>query len=349
MASEPSLKEQPVITYQGPSLAGRAFLAVALLIGFYILAIGIAILLFFIPIIEWTSLHRVHFQIALFCWIGAFIIVRAIIPRADKFTPPGPHLQPEQQPKLFETLTTVAQRTGQEMPSEVYLVPDVNAWVSQRGGVMGFGSRRIMGLGLPLLQIVTVSQLEAVLAHEFGHYYGGDTKLGPWIYKTRNAIVRSIHGLAQHSSWLYKPFEWYGLMFLRITHAISRRQEFVADALAARIAGARALIGGLQAIHGGAMAFNAYWHMEVMPVLEAGKRPPLVEGFNRFVSSSAVSSVVARSVEVESAQGKADPYDTHPSLQERIAAAQKLPAGGEQPANDAKAITLLTNARELER
>ena len=27
-----------------------------------------------------------------------------------------------------------------------------------------------------------------MLAHEFGHFYGGDTKLGPWIYKTRAAI-----------------------------------------------------------------------------------------------------------------------------------------------------------------
>jgi Zn-dependent protease with chaperone function len=34
---------------------------------------------------------------------------------------------------------------------------------------MGFGSRRVMGLGLPLLQALNVSQLEAVLAHEFGH------------------------------------------------------------------------------------------------------------------------------------------------------------------------------------
>ena len=183
MSRQSSSPVQPAISYAGPSLAGRAFLAVALLVGFYILAIGIALVLIYIPIAEWTAIHRITYQLALFCWIGAFIILRAIVPRADKFTPPGPHLQPADQSRLFETLNAVAQHTGQEMPSEVYLVPDVNAWVSQRGGVMGFGSRRIMGLGLPLLQTVTVSQLEAVLAHEFGHYYGGDTRLGPWVYR----------------------------------------------------------------------------------------------------------------------------------------------------------------------
>jgi len=44
---------------------------------------------------------------------------------------------------------------------------------------MGFGSRRVMGLGLPLLQILTVAQFRAVLPHEFGHYYGADTRQDP--------------------------------------------------------------------------------------------------------------------------------------------------------------------------
>jgi Zn-dependent protease with chaperone function len=57
----------------------------------------------------------------------------------------------------------------------------------------------VMGLGLPLLQTLTVSQFRAVMAHEFGHYYGGDTKLGPWVYKTRAAIVRTLLGISQHS------------------------------------------------------------------------------------------------------------------------------------------------------
>ena len=88
------------------------------------------------------------------------------------------------------------------MPSEVYLTAEVNAWVMDRGGMMGFGSRRVMGLGLSLLQVLSVSQLRAVVAHEFGHFHGGDTKLGPWIYKTRAAIGRTLEGLAECSSLL---------------------------------------------------------------------------------------------------------------------------------------------------
>ena len=42
-----------------------------------------------------------------------------------------------------------------------------------------------MLVGLPLLQLVTERGLRAVIAHEYGHYAGGDTRLGPWIYRTR--------------------------------------------------------------------------------------------------------------------------------------------------------------------
>lgn len=228
-----------------PSLAGRVVLAVGLMLGFYILAVAIAGALLYVPYAEWTYAGKLHLKLALFCILGAGTILWAILPRPDRFVPPGPPLNPKEHPKLFQILVGISKATQQETPSEVYLTAEVNAWVMDRGGMMGFGSRRVMGLGLPLLEVLSVSQLRAVLAHEFGHFYGGDTKLGPWIYKTRAAIGRTLEGLAQHSSLLQKPFHWYGKAFLRMTHAVSRRQEFTADALAARIVGCRSLIEGL--------------------------------------------------------------------------------------------------------
>src|SRR5262249_4618587 len=160
-----------------------------------------------------TYAHRIFFNPTLFCIAGAGIILFSILPRWDRFAPPGPLLRSEEHPGLFDAIASVAIGTGQPMPSEVYLIPDVNAWVAQRGGIMGCGSRRIMGIGFPLLQLLTVSELRAVLAHEFGHYHGGDTKLGPWIYKTRAAIGRTLQGLASRGS-LQAPFRWYGNQFL---------------------------------------------------------------------------------------------------------------------------------------
>lgn len=328
-----------------PSLAGRAVLAVILMIGFYLLALAIATGLLYVPYAEMKYAHQVHLKLALFCLIGALAILWAVLPRFDCFEPPGPQLTREQHPHLFEELESVAKSVHQAMPAEVYAVPDINAWVAQRGGIMGFGSRRVMGLGLPLMRMLTRSQFRAVLAHEFGHYHGGDTKLGPWIYKTRGAIGRTLDSLGD--SFVQLPFLWYGKLFLRITHAVSRRQEFVADELAARAIGSQPLIGGLRTVHRVAPAFNAYWANECAPVLSAGYRPPFAEGFQRFVQAGQVAAAIDRQLDEELKTGKVDPYDTHPPLRERIAAIEHLPAGDPGP-DDPPATTLLNDIAALE-
>lgn len=323
-----------------PSIAGRALLAVALMIGFYLLALGVAAVLLYLPYAEWVYGHRLHLKLGLWCVLGALAIIWSVLPRIDRFEPPGPRLTSDKCPRLFAELNQVARAVGQEMPAEVYLAHDVNAWVAQRGGVMGFASRRVMGIGLPLARVLTVSQLRAVLAHEFGHYYGGDTKLGPWVYKTRGAIMRTVQALAGRGSVLQRPFIWYAKMFLRISHAVSRRQEFVADEVAARTVGAKPLIEGLRAVHRVGPAFEAYWSNEVAPVLNAGFRPPLMEGFQQFMQVESVAQAMAKHFEEESRAGKTDPYDTHPALPERIAALEQLPPG-ETVEPDPAAVSLL--------
>jgi Zn-dependent protease with chaperone function len=334
------------------SLARRAAIALLLMVGFYVLALGMAFALLWVPYATLAYGHRFQLRLAIFCLGGAYLILKAIVPRRDRFEAPGPRLLPERHPRLFEELRATAAAAGQEMPAEVYLVPDVNAWVAQRGGVMGIGGRRIMGLGLPLLQAVTVSEMRAIVAHEFGHYFGGDVKLGPLIYRTRAALVRTVVTLHQHSGLLQKPFEWYAALFFRVTHAVSRHQELQADGLAARIAGADALARGLRTVHGAALAFGPYWAQEVVPVLGAGYLPPLAGGFSRFLEQPKVNDALREAVATEERDGKADPYDTHPSLRDRLEALARR-AGGTPitgpPDDGRRAIALLDALPEVER
>jgi Zn-dependent protease with chaperone function len=330
---------------KSPSLAGRALLALLLTVGFYGLALLLAGILLFVIYAEVRWAHRINIRLTLFCLIGAVTILWAILPRIDRFRAPGPRLEPGEQPRLYGEIESLAQKTGQAMPVDVYLTADVNAGVAQRGGLMGIGSRRVMLLGLPLLQVLTVPQLRGVLAHEFGHFYGGDTKLGPWIYKTRSAIVRTVQGLS--GGWLQAPFMWYAKMFLRVTNGISRRQEFVADELAARTVGAGALAEGLRRVHGVAPTFEGYMRTEYLPALGAGVQPPLAEGFQRFVMAEPVTHIIQQIVETEAASEKSDPYDTHPTLGERLAALQALPLGPET--NDTTlAVALLKHVPAME-
>ena len=320
------------------------------MVGFYVLALVIAGALIAIPFAEYSALHRVDVRLAFFGLVGGAAILKAIVPRIDRFDPPGPQLTAHAQPRLFAAIEDVALKTEQEMPREVFLVSDVNAWVTQRGGFMGFGSHRVMGLGLPLMQSLSVDELRAILAHEFGHYHGGDTALGPWIYKTRAAIGRTLESLSRHSSMLMKPFEWYGAGFLRITHAISRRQEYAADALAARTVGATPMATGLRTIHGTAGAFHQFWSDEVGPLVGRGYQPPLVAGFSHFLGAPLVAESVTATVEREMASPTVDPYDTHPTLRDRLTALQALglTATAEGSASAPRAITLLDDVAGLE-
>jgi Zn-dependent protease with chaperone function len=306
-------------------LVQRAALALVLMVSFYALALGIAGALLWIPYEAYANDVRLPVKIALLCVAGAATIVWAILPRIDRFVPPGPPIASTDAPQLFAVLDEVAAATGQAMPEHVYLVNDVNAFVTQRGGVMGVGSKRVMGLGLPLMQSLTVQEFKAVLAHEFGHYHAGDVRIGPWIYKTRAAIGRTIEKLSD--SVLQKIFVLYGNLFLRVTHAVSRRQEFVADEVAAGAAGAAVMASALRKVHGAAVAFQSYWSSEVGPVLNSGYLPPLTAGFARFVEGDAMQARIALSIRSEEEGGESNPYDTHPPLRERVAALNALPAG----------------------
>ena len=330
-----------------PSIARRAALAIALLIGFYVLAIGIAVALLVIPYEAYSNDIRLPGKVLVICVAGAGIILWSILPRFDKFKPPGPQLTPEDQPKLFEMVTSVSRATAEGMPKEVYLIADVNAWVAQRGGILGIGSRRVMGLGLPLMQILSVTQLRAVLAHEFGHYYGGDTRLGPLVYNMRGAIGRTVYNLARQNSILYKPFAWYGSGALRLTQGVSRQQEHAADELAARTVGAKPLADALRAIHSGAIAFVPYLQQEVSPLLGLSVRPALAEGFAQFLAARKVEKAVTEAMGRAIAEDKSDPFDSHPPLRERLAELAKL-AQGTIPEGDAAAASLLRGLDALE-
>ena len=341
------------------SLAARAVLAVLLMIGFYLLALAIAGLLLFLPYAEMRWANRIHPQIALFCIAGAGIVLWSAFPKRDPFKPPGPLLERDAQPRLFGLIDGLAKEAGQEEPHEVYLVHDVNAWVSQRGGFPGFGGRRVMGIGLPVLQFLTVSEIKAVLAHEYGHFHGGDTQLGVFIYQTRAGIERTIQGLASAGGRLASlqgPFVAYGRFFLRTTEEISRAQESAADALAARIAGPRALIEALKKIRVNALAYQPYLNTEFSPAVGMGLLPPIAEGFRNFMESPDIRRQVEERfgdiVEFSRKEmAERDPdehlYDSHPPLPARIEALAALGLP-DPPGDDRLAITLLDDVPALD-
>jgi heat shock protein HtpX len=327
------------------SLAGRAVLAVLLMVSFYTLALAVASGLLWLAYFDLVRAPHPAFRLIAFCVAGAGSVLWAIVPRRDRFEPPGPPVTAQEQPELFGLIHEVAKATSQAMPQDVYLLNDVNAFVAQRGGIMGVGGRRVMGLGLPLMQALTVDELKGVLAHEFGHYHAGDVALGPWIHKTRVTMLRTIAQLS--GSVLRFLFIGFATLFLRVTHAVSRRQELVADEVAASVVGSHAMASGLRKVNGAAFAYHTYWYSELVPVMQAGFRPPVAAGFGRYTSRPEMSRLLHRLVQHEEKEGKTDPYDTHPSLGDRVAALERQPS---RPMVDSRpAASLLRHVDEWER
>ncbi len=337
------------------SLAGRATVALVLFVGYYILAFAMAGFLLFIPYAEAKYTGRIHYiWVPIVCIAGAVLILWSIIPRRERFKEPGPRLTPESDPRLFAQISRAARELNQEAPQEVYLLPNVTAWVSERGGSMGLRSRRIAGVGLTLLQVLSINEFRAVLAHEFGHFSRGDTRLGPWIHKTRSAIERTLQGLQRHGTLLSgydavirQPFVLYGNWFLRITQAISRRQEYLADEVSAMTAGRETVVSALRKTYMADMAYPMYWANELTRILNAGFLPPFAAGFGQGLELEPIKRPLMETVkEVEKLQSR--PYDPHPSLGERIKALEALPAGRE-PGAARGAISLLEDVPKRER
>jgi len=326
-------------------MRSRIAVSLLLMLGFYLLAVTTALVLLFVPYYQLT--HDGVQGITVFCVISGLAILWSILPRFDRFKAPGPRLTEQAQPELFQLVRRVSQATGQTMPADIFLLPEVNAWVSHRGGIMGLGSRRVMGLGLTLLQSVSVGQLRAIVAHEFGHYAGGDLRLGVWLYKTREAMRRTIENLAQTGNGIYKPFLWYANFFMRISQSVSRAQELAADRIAARIGGVGNAMDALIAVHSAALAYNAYWQQELIPVLTNGYRPPIAAGFSHFLGAQPVADAVSKQIKSELSRGVADPYDSHPPLNERIAALGTSDRT-KTPQVDARAVSLLRDVQRLE-
>ena len=332
----------------GPSLRTRALLAVALTVFFYAMALIIALGLIITPIALWVTSGSGNIWITIAMVGAGLAILKAIVPERARFEPPGPALTRERHPRLHELLDETATAAGGEPADTVYLDLQANASVLEHGG------KRLMILGLPLLVTLGQDELKAVIAHEYGHFVGGDTRFSRWIWRTRVAAMKTVTALIESDSWFRRnvvrwPFEWYAKAFLRITNAISRRAEFAADALAGRTAGADAAGRALRRIEAVAPAWDMYWDSDVVPMLRARRLPPVASGFAEMTTHGELTSKLDDVVRSDIDTREADPYASHPTLRQRLESLGVEVEGRMPPPPEHPAAELLADVRAAER
>lgn len=176
-----------------------------------------------------------------------------------------------EQPRLFAFLHRLADEAGAPRPHRVFLSDRVNAAVFYDLSLLNLllPSRKNLEIGLPLVNMLTLSELKAVLAHEFGHFAQRSMAVGSWVYIAQQVAT----ALVARRDWLDRLLElisridlrvaWIGWLLrlvvwsirslldslLRVVvlaqRALSRQMEFQADLVAVSLTGSDELVHAL--------------------------------------------------------------------------------------------------------
>ncbi|MFI5532194.1 M48 family metalloprotease [Kitasatospora sp. NPDC051853] len=375
----------------GLSTSVRALTAVAMLAGFYLLALGIVAALIAVDISLYLSSGELRPALAKIWGVSAVIaypVVRVVFltrHREEDGELPGLPVTREEQPALWAVVDRISERTGVRGPAEIRLIPEVNAGVWEETRLLGLlpGKRHLV-IGVPLLIGLTEAELESVLAHEFGHYSNQDVRLGSVTMAGRTAILRTVGGLHERADAhkakeaaklrakadkrlakgrkpssaeatggvdrvLAKVFTQYGKLYLRVSEAVGRRQEYAADLVAARLAGRDATASALRRIPALDAAQDFYLGNYATLGWEAGLLPPpgqLYGGLAHLLADPERRKELD-ALALELPETEHDPYDSHPPIERRVAAVEALPDDGRGAGSTASALGLLRDAEQV--
>ncbi|MEM6884932.1 MAG: M48 family metallopeptidase [Verrucomicrobiota bacterium] len=186
------------------------------------------------------------------------------------------------QPKLFSFLHRLADETKAPRPHRVFITPEVNACVFYDLSLLNFflPSKKNLVIGLGLVNVLSLSELKAVLAHEFGHFAQSTMAVGRWVYVAQQVAVQLIYhrdffdsflsGMSRVDfriawiAWILRIVIWSirsildtTLDWVMLAHrALSREMEFQADLVAVKVSGSDALIHALFKLQAADMAWD---------------------------------------------------------------------------------------------
>jgi Zn-dependent protease with chaperone function len=263
---------------------------------------------------------KLFFVASAFLWM----VVRALWVRLSP--PKGDVLTRSDAPALFEELERLRRQLRTARIHEVQITADFNAAVAQvpRFGPFG-GYRNYLLLGLPLMQALTVEQLESVLAHELGHLARGHARASNWIYRLRLMWSRLEAALAERPQWgsrfVRAFYQWYVPRFQAISFPLARANEYEADAAAARLTSPRITGQALTNVNiVGNFLHERYWpqiHAAAKEVPQPSFAP--YSGFGTAALEQISDSDRARWLDL-ALRRETSFSDTHPSLSDRLGA-----------------------------
>ncbi len=333
--------------------SSRAAIAVTLLAGFHVLAAGLVGGLLALQTYALITRPFTGLALAVLVVPAVFVLVKSLISleRHEHDEVPGTLVTPADQPALWDLVRRLAADAGTRPPDELRLVAAVNAGVSEDTRFLGLRvTRRRMFIGAPLLTSLTEKQLIAVLAHELAHYAGTDTRLAGVVVSGREAVLRAGSHL-NTKRWFQRItatlFRAYATLYLRVSQAISRRQELAADRFSASAAGSSAASSALREMPVIDAAWTLFTDRHLTVAWELGYLPTtFFDGFTRLRTSPELHEELEE-LRQHPPDPDRGPFDSHPPLASRIAAIDALDLDPESGWGDRPALDLLTDPMPL--
>ena len=173
--------------------------------------------------------------------------------------------------ELFAFIDEICKATGAPKPKNIYVDPDVNAYVSYTNVWLSLflPTRKELTIGLGLVSSLNLSEFKAVVAHEFGHFAQKSMKIGSYIHSANTIIHDMIFSRDKWdeildswrnsdirlsaTAWIITPVIWcirqllllFYTMLNSMHSLLSREMEFNADKVAVKVAGSEAIVSAL--------------------------------------------------------------------------------------------------------
>jgi Zn-dependent protease with chaperone function len=221
-------------------------------------------------------------------------------------------------PALFARVRELCAQVGTDAPPNLLVGVDDNFFVTETAidALDGRVEGRSLYVSLSLLRVLDRAEADAVLAHEMGHFVGGDTaftlRMGPRLAASQRYLVALAQSAPPVFHFMRAYFTAFDLALLRT----ERDREFAADAVAARVVSGAALARALFKIAAYAhyrtrVEAELFAHDQTHAALAIDAR--VADGFAAYVAGPDFAADMHHTATPH-------PFDTHPRLDARMAA-----------------------------
>ncbi len=278
------------ITKLPASYKFKAFLAILGILFFFIsyaaMVAGMTYLVYWAFSYDMMSVNRVTILLKIGAIAGSVMLLvftlKFILKLKNHKAENRIKLKKNEQTDLWMFVDKICAQTGAPKPKNIYLDPDVNAYVQYSNVWLSLflPVRKELTIGMGLVSCLNLSEFRAVVAHEFGHFAQRSMKIGSYIISANTIIHDMIYTRDRFDNildqwrasdlrlafpaWIITPVIWIirqtlalFYQFLNLMYGLlSREMEFNADKVAVSTSGSDAIVSALWKLEPG----NATWN-----------------------------------------------------------------------------------------